>query len=154
MRTALLHSKRGFTLIEVLIVVGILAILAGIVLVAINPQKQFEKANDTQRSSNVNAVLNAIGQYTIDQKGALPSAIPTGASNAALIANSGVDLCALLVPDYLPALPADPTKTSDQAITKNDCGNYDTGYTIYKENDRVTVSAPSTEGGTVISVTR
>ncbi|HVU79832.1 MAG TPA: prepilin-type N-terminal cleavage/methylation domain-containing protein, partial [Candidatus Paceibacterota bacterium] len=59
----------GFTLIEVLIVIGIIAILAAIVIVAINPAKQFAQARNTQRESNIGAILNAIGQRAADNKG-------------------------------------------------------------------------------------
>ncbi len=62
-------KKSGFTLIEILVVIGIIAILASIVIIAINPSKQFAQARNTQRQSGVNAILNAIGQRIADNKG-------------------------------------------------------------------------------------
>ncbi len=159
----------GFTLIEILVVIGIIAILAGIVLVAINPARQFRQANNSQRTANVNAILNAIGQYMVDHKGALPSDIPSGndSSDADEIASGSgdADLCADLVPKYIPALPADPTKdTQSVPASGDDCNDsYATGYEVYENSGRVTVLAPKTEdvdnGGTApsedyISVTR
>jgi prepilin-type N-terminal cleavage/methylation domain-containing protein len=52
--------RKGFTLIELVVVIGILAVLLTIVLVAINPARQFKQANDTKRRSDVNAILNAV----------------------------------------------------------------------------------------------
>ena len=49
--------SKGFTLLEVLMVISILAILAAVVLVAINPARQFKIARDSQRNANTNALL-------------------------------------------------------------------------------------------------
>ena len=148
-------ATAGFTLIEILIVIGIIAILAAIVLVAVNPAKQFAKANNAQRASNINAILNAVGQYTVDNKG-LPPSIITSTATEIGSGTGKIDLCSTLVPNYLPALPADPTK-ADQSITKTECtSTYTTGYNISKDttDNRVTITAPSAEDGATISVTR
>ena len=141
-------ATAGFTLIEILIVIGIIAILAAIVLVAVNPAKQFAKANNAQRASNINAILNAVGQVTIDYKGAFPVTIPATPTEIGS-ATGKIDLCGTLVADYLPALPADPTLT-DQSIDKAECtasAGYTTGYKISKDiYNRVTVS---TSDGTI-----
>jgi len=55
--------KVGFTLIELLIVMAILGILAVIVLVAINPQEQFSRANDAGRITSVNQLGHQIQVY-------------------------------------------------------------------------------------------
>src|SRR6266480_5949829 len=102
--------QKGFTLIELLVVIGVLAVLLAIVLIAINPAKQFSQANNTKRRSDVNAILNAIDQYAADNKGTLPANIPdtgTGAENIGTGAGKA-DICADLVTTYLAALPADP----------------------------------------------
>ncbi len=151
-----LNTKAGFTLIEVLIVIGILAILAGIVLVAINPGRQFAQARDTQRASAVHAILNAIGQNMAENRGTLDCEnveIPEGEEQAKEISSdseSGVDLYDCLVPNYLAELPVDP---EEGAMNKN-TGEYDTGYQIFKSaGDRITITAPHAELDD-ISVTR
>src|SRR3989344_478128 len=101
-----IKNNKGFTLIEILVVIGIIAILAAIVIIAINPARQFRQANNSQRTANVNAILNAIGQYMADNKGALPDDITTSPQD---ISDAEADICNDLVPTYIPALPADPT---------------------------------------------
>lgn len=147
------RNQRGFTLIEILVVIGILAVLFAIALVAINPARQFSQANNTKRSSNVNAILNAITQYITDNKGVTPTAITTTAQTI----GNGVgqaDLCALLVTKYLAALPIDPSVTGGDITTCT--ASYNTGYTVVKSatDNRITVAAPSAELGVAISVTR
>ena len=152
-------ERRGFTLIELLVVIGILAVLLAITLIAINPARQFSQANNTKRSSDVNAILNAIDQYAADNKGALPGTIPT---TAAVIgsntAGGQVDICTSLVTQYLAALPVDPLTNNGTPVSVcAQVGGYDTNYTVVKSanDNRITVSAPATELGiTPISVTR
>lgn len=149
-------KKRGFTLLEILLVVAAIAILAGIVIVAINPNKQLGDTRNAQRRADVNTVLNAVYQYTIDNGGILPT-MPEG--SCSLVAeneickasptgdcSAGVNLSVLITDQtYLTALPIDPTVSSTDG----------TGYYISKSaNGRVTVCAPSAEQEASISVTR
>jgi type IV pilus assembly protein PilA len=158
MRNSMKKSKnRGFTLIEILIVIGLIAILAAVVLIAINPARQFAQGRDAQRISNLNTILNAIGQRTADGKGifdgtftvgsntytcpVLPSATTTIRSASA--ATGGIDL-SCLVPTYLPAFPFDPD-------SKRGSGS-NTGYDVAFVNGRVWVSSSSTESAITRSV--
>lgn len=146
-------TSKGFTLIELLVVIGILAVLLSIVLIAINPARQFAQANNVKRRSDISAILNAVGQYSADNKGVLPTAITTTVQN---VANTGADLCATLTQtvQYLPALPRDPLVSAGAEVT--DCtAAYDTGYTIVKSvSNRVTVAAPQAELSETISLMR
>jgi type IV pilus assembly protein PilA len=148
----------------VLIVIGIIAILATIVLVAVNPAHQFAQARNTQRVSNINAIINAIGQRMVDNQGSLSGVGSDGISCPVLnpgdidviasggnAENNSIDL-ACLVPTYIPsALPFDPQA---QGAYWNDSTHYDTKYNVMMDaQGRYTVSAPRAEGAT-ISVTR
>lgn len=158
------RKNSGFTLIELLVVIGILAILLSIVLIAINPARQFAQANNTRRRSDTVAILNAISQYAADNKGTLPSVlqgyitandttaheIASGAGNA--------DLCADIIVNvqYMPALPSDPKAPNNGAQITN-CTSYDTGYQVAVDaSHRVTVETQAAyeELGDHISVTR
>lgn len=145
--------KRGFTLIELLVVIGILAILLAITLIAINPQRQFQQANDTKRKSDVNTILNAVGQYAADHNGALPTGVTATDQE---VSSAGADICNALVPTYIAALPVDPTTGTGAAIATcpTSPDTYVTGYHIISTNNRVTVSAPSAQITTPITVTR
>ncbi|KKW40297.1 hypothetical protein A3I46_03025 [Candidatus Kaiserbacteria bacterium RIFCSPLOWO2_02_FULL_54_13] len=148
--------KKGFTLIEILVVIGIIAVLAATVIVAINPARQFAQARNAQRVSNVESILNAIGQNLADNKGIftcngslfiLPPIV-------ADIGSDGIDIRPCLVPTYMNELPVDPT------VGKAWDGNsYDTGYfVVASSTGRITVSAPTatstSELNQTISITR
>ena len=146
----ILRSQKGFTLIEILLVVAAIAILAGIVIVAINPGKQLGDTRNAQRRSDVTTILNAAYQYSIDNNGVLPAGITASSTE---ICATGAASCAGLIDlsvlttngKYLVGIPQDPQK-----VTAN--GN---GYSIFKDaNGRITVTAPLAEQGAVISVTR
>ncbi len=146
----------GFTLIELLVVIGILAVLLSIVLVAINPARQFAQANNTQRRSDVGAILNAIHEYAADNRGVLPSGIPAQGNTSTIDStNTGAAFCNALVPTYIAALPRDPSTG-----TYTDCNSYTTNYSISVSTasagntPRLTIAAPDAELQVVISVTR
>src|SRR2546430_807558 len=106
-----LRNQKGFTLIEVLLVVAIIAILAGIVIIAVNPNKQFGDTRNSQRRSDVKTIIDAVYQYTLDV--ALPSTItstPTEVCATGAGSCTGlIDLAVLTASGkYLVALPKDP----------------------------------------------
>ncbi|HLC38737.1 MAG TPA: prepilin-type N-terminal cleavage/methylation domain-containing protein [Patescibacteria group bacterium] len=142
-------SKKGFTLLEILLVIAIIAILAAIVIVAINPGKQLADSRNAQRWTNVNTVLNAVYQYSLDNNGNLPASIT--AVNTEICKSGGtctglIDLSVLTTNEvYLTSIPTDP-----QGVSTNGAG-----YEIVKTaNGRVTISAPDAENNVTISVTR
>lgn len=136
---------QGFTLIEVLVVMGIIAVLSTIVLVAINPSRQFAQSRDTQRTSNVTALLNAIGQRAVDNRGIFETGCVAGqipATTTVIKSSGGFDLYPCIVPVYMAFLPVDPKTGVFTSAT-----DYDSGYTIARDTvtGRITVAAPSTE---------
>jgi prepilin-type N-terminal cleavage/methylation domain-containing protein len=69
--------RKGFTLLEVLLVVAAIAILAGIVILAINPSKQLAEVRNAERQSDARTILDAVYQYSIDNNGNMPAGIST-----------------------------------------------------------------------------
>ena len=164
-----ISTRKGFTLIELLVGMTIIAVLASIVIVAINPTKQLASARDAKRRSEINAILNAIGQYTLDNGTNMPCE-PTddgdgdttqdcvdttwrqlGGANEAC--DTAVDNCSgltvaadclrlrVLSGTYLPSVPADTRFGSGDAVA-NDTRSF---YVVKAENNRVTVRACYTE---------
>jgi prepilin-type N-terminal cleavage/methylation domain-containing protein len=149
-------DQSGFTLLEILLVVTAIAILAGIVIVALNPNYQLGLTRNSQRKTDVGTILNAIYQYSLDNNGSLPTGIQTGGCIAgftgAQICKTGgtcaglTDLSSLTASGkYLVAMPTDPSGS----------GTNNTGYFVTKDaNGRVTVCAPSslTESSATASI--
>ncbi len=146
------RKSKGFTLIELLVVIGILTVLLAIVLIAINPLRQFQQARDTQRRADLNAILNAVHQFAAGNRGQFPPEVSTGTpevigSNTLTQAN----ICSDIVPTYIAAIPVDP---QDGSYTN--CTTYDTNdYSIVQNGGRITVSTPAEVSGVgTISITR
>lgn len=153
-------AEAGFTLIELLIVIAILTVLFALVIIAVNPVRQFAQADNTQRRSDVNALLNATYQYAADNRGSLPVYIPSTSTQIIGSATSGCNInCGAsttqviclnmypsLVPTYIADIPKDPDATASTT------SNY--GITKSSSNNRITITACSAELGETISVTR
>ncbi|HSX08901.1 MAG TPA: type II secretion system protein GspG [Candidatus Saccharimonadales bacterium] len=57
---------KGFTLIEMLVVLAILGLMAGVLLVTLNPSAQLQKSNDAHRKSDLEAIQRALELYYQD----------------------------------------------------------------------------------------
>ncbi len=57
------NNQKGFTLLELLIVIGILAILSTTMVLIINPAELLRRARDSQRISDLATLKTAIGYY-------------------------------------------------------------------------------------------
>jgi prepilin-type N-terminal cleavage/methylation domain-containing protein len=189
-------QRKGFTLLEILLVIAAIGILAAIVLIAINPNRQLAQARNAQRRSDVLAISNSIAQRLIDEAAnnpttsiitLMPTGVPTNGANWRHVHRnaiaSGTTDCAVsgsipaagaaftpptifgaspvsgtvpasidlttgagdVTPDYIAAIPTDPSQTSGSSCS---------GYVVNNEGGRITVWAPRAEISANIFVTR
>lgn len=90
---ALKNKKKGFTLLELLVVLAILAILIAIAVPVYKNQK--EKAAITAHNANVRVLETAVESYRQDHNGDLP------------------DVLDKLIPDYIKSVPKVPASNNE-----------------------------------------
>lgn len=111
------NDRRGFTLMEILVAISIIAILTAIGIVSYGSVNR--RSRDTKRKSDTEQVRSALEMYRTDN-GYYPAIGAGSWTNA-----SG--LSTVLVATYMPAIPSDP-KSPDSAYrykaTNASGGNY------------------------------
>lgn len=147
--------RRGVTIVEIVIGMSLVAVLGGIVLIAINPFGQVAGARNTQRSLHLQALMNSVRQ-NIAESGTnsftcSSGAIPT--TPTLMQATSGYNIAPCLIPSFLSAMPYDPKTVGARYVSNED---YATGYTISRSSTtgQVTMTAVGAELGKSVTLTR
>ncbi len=99
-------ENKGFTLVELLIVIGIIAVLATAVIIAINPGRQFAQARNSTRQSHINSALNAVLSYQAGDMGKFPNFIPSYPGAVDLLS------CEEDLSEFISSIPTDPRQGS------------------------------------------
>jgi len=163
------QSKRsllsGFTLLEMLLVVAIIAVLAGIAVVAINPGKQLATVRNTERTFNLSEIHKAMQQYFIDHyiyPAATPTTLTEICNTGSNSTSTGIDCTGLidlspLVPTYLTSIPIDPQGSTlsfiNNLIPKVYATTNGTGYKVMKDtNNKIVLTAPQAELSAFIAI--
>ncbi len=167
------YFNKAFTLIELLIVIAIIAILAAVIFVALDPLTRFRDSRDAARWTDVESIAHAIELDQVDNGGIYLQAIQDmsvdsnymivdGNDNAAM--SSGCDdnntycdvnvntdvncvnLDDLVEEGYLGDVPVSPNYSGGD-VTWDDgdtTGDEGTGY-VLRRNDNGTVTVQSCE---------
>jgi len=97
--------KRGFTLIELVVVISVLAILSGVLVPRVN--SHMKAARDARRLADIKTIRNAVEQYYMD-KGEFPAANANALFGGWDVSNDGDFISVLKEDGYLDDMPADP----------------------------------------------
>jgi len=63
---------RGFTLVELLIVISVMGVLSGAILVSINPSDKINFANDAKVRADISAIASAMQTFVVNNNGLYP----------------------------------------------------------------------------------
>lgn len=151
--------EQGFTLVELILVIAIIIIIAAAIFVALNPARRIGDANDSRRWSDVNQLLNAVHQYSVDNSGTFPNSVSwtaddtfvlgtdaagcdSGCTNGGATEAACLNLSDLTTNNYIGSIPSDPvsggagftdyyaSRTSGGIVTIGACDPYSGTITV------------------------
>ena len=138
MKREIKNKLLGFTIIELLIVIGIITVLVAVAVVSINPSNQLLNARNNQRKVHVETIYGAIEHYSFYERSLPPcfSTVSVGEEFDAIACEAD------LTPLYLAEMPKDPVY-----------GNGNTGYLLREDvqTGRVGVKASGEGEGNIFA---
>ncbi len=146
-------NQKAFTLVELIIVIAIVAILAGAIFVAIDPARRLHEARNARRNADIATVLDAVKKYQVDNDGDHYSTVANMTVNLHYQLGTATNNCGMtcfldntqgacvdlsgMGSNYLASVPYDPKNGDSQR----------SGYAIMRDtNGAITLRACLGEG--------
>ncbi len=117
------NIQKGFTLVELLVVVAIIGLLAGIAIVSVNSVRI--KARDARRIADIKQIQNALELYNNEKGGLYPptKAIKELGNDVKEISANGFAAGNAANPTFLNVVPKDPTDVGEYQYQYQICGD-------------------------------
>ena len=148
-----MSRRKAFTLVELIIVIAIVAILAGAIFVAIDPARRLHETRNARRSADIATLLDGIKKYQADNSGTHYSTLIGIAVNQWYVIGTAAGSCTRtcttytaqsscvnlsgIGSNYLAIIPKDPKDGTDAQ----------TGYVLKKDsNGAISILSCDVEG--------
>ena len=154
-----MNKKLAFTMIELLVVIGIIAALTAVIFVGIDPAKRFRDSRNARRLADLRTILDAVQHYVVDSGGSAPAGVGATYSQIGTCSLGGGTTFCTTIGATAPCVNLGVALSSNKYIKNNPMdpngGNaITTGYAVVKDTNNVyTVTACMAEG-TTLTVSR
>lgn len=125
-------SRKGFTLIELMITVSLIVILSAILLQVINPSALRAKTRDQQRVADLKRIQAALELYFADNR-------TYPASNWLVL--TGSDAVSTTLSSYMDTIPTDPLYVSPSPATPCSSGTTSRRYNYWSDGGDYALTA-------------
>lgn len=136
-----MKNKKGFTLVELLVVVAIIGLLSTLAVVALGSARQ--KARDAKRVSDIKQIQTALELYFSDQNTypVVAAAVTLGDATHLTLSSTNAFAAAAAGTTYMGLVPSNPTPNgtaytytsltaAGAACTSSPCPNYSVTFTL------------------------
>ena len=146
-KNLLISNQSGFTLLELIIVIGILSIFSIGAIAILNPVAQFQKANDARRKSDLSQIQKSLEGYYQDN-GKYPSDYSTSDYRIKGLDGNVVNWGTSWQP-YMDLLPKDPSSSKKYVYYVASDGQ---AYFIYASLDMMSDPQSCNRGAVCLSL--